>query len=101
MNLSGMDGEELDSADNFGSSAALNSRRKAQDRRTAHQSHNPSFASHADTMTAKPLGQSALLADQMLLHPGSAAAKHKTDPARSKQPGYPSKLSGGIVDHYQ
>lgn len=98
MNLPGLDGVDADSGDHFGSAAALNSRRKAQDRRTAHQSNNPSFASHVDNLARQPSAQSALLADQMLLHPSSASGKLKADAPRSKQSGYTSKHS---VDPYQ
>lgn len=52
-------------------------------------------------MAMKPSGQSSLLADQVLLHPNSAMAKHKADPLRSKQSAYTSKHSNGVVDHYQ
>lgn len=85
MNLPGLDEVEPDSGDHMGSAMAggLNSRRKAQDRRTAHQSNNPSFANNVEAM--KATGHT-LLAEQMLLHPrdanNSALAKQKSDPLR-------------------
>lgn len=62
MNLGHMDDQDPDSADHFVSTSVgtLNSRRKAQDRRTAHQSNNPSFASNVDNMVMKANAQSLL-----------------------------------------
>ena len=97
MNLDQMNSMDNEMAERLGPTAAgaLNSRRKAQDRRTTHQSNNPSFASNVDNMAAKAAGQS-LLADQMLLHPrdaaGSATCQRSTEALRSKQAAYVGKM---------
>lgn len=90
MNLEAINQMDNDLADHMGatSTSALNSRRKAQDRRTTHQSNNPSFASNVDNMTVKASGHT-LLGDQMLLHArdaaGSAMCQRSTEALRSKQ----------------